>query len=270
MAARKPVAFDELYPGRFLKSGELRGEKKTFTISDVEVDELEGEKGKKWQGIIYLVELDQQIVLNVTNGLCIKAMFGTSISSWKGKRITLHQDRTQLGGKTVDCIRIWGSPDIDADFVTEIKLPRKKAFNMTMHCTRAAGAASAQPAYPASPTVPDYEACASLAELKQLETRRRAAWPGVAQPDRAPIEAAKDVAKARLMQASGQSETAGTVVAYDEATLLVALQDGGKNRDAPGIEAAWSAIVAHHESINAEIPIDLEAAYKFAKESLEQ
>jgi hypothetical protein len=72
----KPVDFDQLYPGRFLKSGELLGKKVTVTIADVAIDELEGEKGKKVQGIIFLTGTDKQIVLNKTNGLCLKGMFG--------------------------------------------------------------------------------------------------------------------------------------------------------------------------------------------------
>jgi hypothetical protein len=129
----KPVDFDQLYPGRFLKSGELLGKKVTVTIADVAIDELEGEKGKKVQGIIFLTGTDKQIVLNKTNGLCLKGMFGRKLSDWTGKRITLYQDKTRLGADTVDCIRIWGSPDIDRDIEVAIALPRKKPFNMTMH-----------------------------------------------------------------------------------------------------------------------------------------
>ncbi len=132
---KKPVDFDQLYPGRFLKSGELLGKKVTVTIADVELDELEGDKGKRIQGIIFLRESNKQIVLNKTNGLCLKGMFGRKLSDWVGKRITIFQDQVRFGADTVDAIRIWGSPDIERDMQVTITLPRKKPTQMTMHKT---------------------------------------------------------------------------------------------------------------------------------------
>lgn len=130
---RKPISFDELYPGRFLKAADLRGQHVTVRISDVALDELEGEKGTKVQGIIFLHNTDKQIVLNKTNGLCLKGMFGKTLSEWIGKRFTIKADVTKLGKDTVDCIRIHGSPDILEDVEVTIALPRKKPFQMVMH-----------------------------------------------------------------------------------------------------------------------------------------
>lgn len=139
----KPVDFDQLYPGRFLKSGELLGKKVTVTIDDVSIDELENEKGKKIQGILYLRGKAKQIVLNKTNGLCLKAMFGRKLGDWIGKRIVIFQGTTKFGPDTVDCIRIFGSPDIAKDQTVTINLPRKRPFDMTMHKTPARDASSA-------------------------------------------------------------------------------------------------------------------------------
>lgn len=137
----KPVDFDQLYPGRFLKSGELLGKKVTVTIDDVTIDELEGEKGKKIQGILYLRGKSKQIVLNKTNGICLKAMFGRKLGDWIGKRIVIFAGTTKFGADTVDCIRIHGSPDIEKDMQVTINLPRKRPFEMTMHKTDAKQAA---------------------------------------------------------------------------------------------------------------------------------
>jgi hypothetical protein len=131
----KPVDFDQLYPGRFLKSGELLGKKVTVVIDDVSIDELEGDKGKQVKGILYLRGKNKQIVLNKTNGTCLKAMFGRKLGDWVGKRIVIFQSTTKFGADTVDCIRIWGSPEIDKDMVVTINPPRKRSFTMTMHKT---------------------------------------------------------------------------------------------------------------------------------------
>lgn len=129
MTLKKPVDWDQLYPGRFIKAGNLLGKKATVTISSVDLDELEGDKGKKIKGIISFKESTLQLALNKTNGICLKAMFGRKLADWEGKRITLFP--SQWSGE--DCIRIWGSPDIEKDIQVTVALSRKKPFDMTMH-----------------------------------------------------------------------------------------------------------------------------------------
>ncbi len=124
-----PVDFDQLYPGRFLKAGEFLGRKVTLTISDVELDELEGDKGKKVKGVVSFKETTRQLCLNRTNGICLKAMFGRKLAEWAGKRVTLFPGN--WNGE--ECIRVWGSPDIAKDEEIVIELPRKKPTRMLMH-----------------------------------------------------------------------------------------------------------------------------------------
>lgn len=125
----KPVDWDQLYPGRFLKAGEFLGRKVTLTIADVELDELEGDKGKKVKGVLSFRETARQLCLNRTNGICLKAMFGRKLAEWEGKRVTLFPGN--WNGE--ECIRVWGSPDIPKDEEIIIDLPRKKPVKMTMH-----------------------------------------------------------------------------------------------------------------------------------------
>ncbi len=145
----KPTNFDELYPGRFLKAGLLKGQKATVTISDVHLEELDGEKGIEQKAILSMAGKDKQLVLCKLNGLCVKAMFGPSISAWIGKRVTLWPtDTIAPMKKGEECIRIWGSPDIEKDITIPIQLPRRKAFNVTLH------GPGASPAAPPSPNLP--------------------------------------------------------------------------------------------------------------------
>jgi hypothetical protein len=126
----KPVDWDELYPGRFIKAGEFKGKRPTLTIRDVDTELLAGDDGKeKTKGILSFVETPKQIPLNKTNGICLRAMFGRKVQEWVGKRVTLFADK--WNGE--DATRIWGSPDIKEEMVVEVKLPRKKPILMTMH-----------------------------------------------------------------------------------------------------------------------------------------
>ncbi len=148
MAIKKPTSFDALYPGRFLKAGLFEGKCVTLTIKDVNLEELEGDDGKKVKAIIAFAETEMQLVTCKTNGLCIKAMFGDKLSGWLGKKVTLFP--STWNGEPA--IRVYGSPDIAADMPISIQLPRRKPIPMLMHLVTRAG--EAPPAPPAAPLPP--------------------------------------------------------------------------------------------------------------------
>lgn len=142
MALKKPVDWDELYPGRFLKAGELGDKPVTLTISDINLEELESDDGKKIKGVVSFEKTPKMIPLNKTNGICIRAMFGRKVQEWIGKRVTLF--RSVWNGE--DCIRVYGSPDIPEDIPVQVQLPRRKPIAMVMHRMAARNGAAAQPA----------------------------------------------------------------------------------------------------------------------------
>lgn len=145
---RKPVNFDELFPGRFLKAGLFAGKSPTLTISDYDLDKLPQDDGRdKARGIISFRETEMQLALNSTNGQCLKAMFGTTLANWVGKRVTFctEKDRDPGGGGMVDAIRVAGSPDIAEDMTVEVKLPRRKPKTRTLKRTATQAQQKTQP-----------------------------------------------------------------------------------------------------------------------------
>ncbi len=129
----KPTDWDDLYPGRFLKAGQLGDKKHVLTIKSVDLDMLMSDDGaEKKKGVLSFAETPVQIPINKTNGLCLKAMFGRDVNAWPGKRVVLFKGEW----KNEPAVRIYGSPDITADINVEIKLPKRKAFTMVMHAPR--------------------------------------------------------------------------------------------------------------------------------------
>lgn len=168
----KIIDFDQLYPNRFLKAGELAGKDKeaTVTIAAVDLEELEGEKGKKARGVITFKETTKQWVLNRTNGECLKAMFGREVPKWIGKRVTIaaREINTGFSDEPQLAIRVKGSPDIDGDRVFSGRIGRKQANIKLVRTGGRAGAVAAVPAEPAPATsVPDAaEQAAIIADEK--------------------------------------------------------------------------------------------------------
>ena len=133
---KKPTVFDQLYAGRFLKAGELLGKKVTLTISDVDLEELQGDDGaKKAKAIISFKESEKKLVSCKTNGICLKEMYGKELANWIGKRVTIFED--VWNGEP--CIRVFGSPDIAEDMEVTITLPRRRPFKKTLHKVETAG-----------------------------------------------------------------------------------------------------------------------------------
>jgi hypothetical protein len=142
--------FDKLYPGQFLKAGMFSGRDVTLTIASVKLDELEGRKGKEMKGIISFSEKPQRLVLNKTNGLCLKAMFGRETEAWVGKRVTLYPAKIQFEDNDL-AIRVRGSPDLLAPVIFTLKLARKADKQVTLART---GPTNGKPATSPAPTPP--------------------------------------------------------------------------------------------------------------------
>jgi hypothetical protein len=140
MAQPRINDWDQLYPGRFFKGGDIaEGEKKVVRIASVALEDLEGDNGVKAKGILTFEGEKMQLALNKTNGICLREMFGRKPYEWVGKRFAMFQSEWQQE----PCIRIWGSPDIERDIDVQIDLGRRrKPFRMTMHAMRAPRAVS--------------------------------------------------------------------------------------------------------------------------------
>ena len=140
-----PDTYSELYPGRFMRADSLKGAKITLTIAEMDVEELIGENNKKAAKVIAkfarptaaaFAKLPLELVLPKTNGECLRRMFGNNPHGWVGKRVTLFPSKTKFGPNDVDCIRIWGSPDLDADMEITVPQGRKRALEMVLHAVK--------------------------------------------------------------------------------------------------------------------------------------
>lgn len=141
MPRELPGSYSEMYPGRFLKADMFKGKKITLTIKKIEGDELIGENSKsKQEWLVGFVERPLEFVLNKTNAFCLYRMFGGDPHSWLNKRITLFPTKTKFGRDDVDCIRVWGSPDIAEDMEITVPQGRKKRWETVMHAVKAPSA----------------------------------------------------------------------------------------------------------------------------------
>ena len=91
----------------FIYAFDLQGRDVTVTIENVTAGELTSAGGRKAKKpLCYFQGKQKPLAMNSTNCKVVAAMYGNDCAAWTGKRVTLYPTTTQMGGDTVDCIRI--------------------------------------------------------------------------------------------------------------------------------------------------------------------
>jgi len=91
----------------FIFAFDLAGKDVTVTINRVTAGELTGSSGRKAKKpVAYFEGKERGLALNATNCKTIAALYGNDTDGWSGKKITLYPTVTQMGGETVECIRV--------------------------------------------------------------------------------------------------------------------------------------------------------------------
>lgn len=175
MNENTPTDFDQLYPGRFIKAGDVI-EETDVTIGAVHMDSLRSDDGMKFKAIIAFSRTPtkaKEMVLNKTNGFCVLGMFGRDPRAWIGKRLTLKSEIVQFGPEKKPGVRVVGSPDIDKPMQVEIKLPQKKPKTVTMRATGQKRGAEPKPESPAVAAVKDALGAKPRAGASTLTTEQK-------------------------------------------------------------------------------------------------
>ena len=123
----KSLEWDQLYPNRFLHAEEFRGKDVTLTIASVDLEELEGSRGKQIKVIICFKETRKQWVAPKSCGIPLKKMWGKNAANWVGHKVTLYPAEVDSFGERVLAIRVRGSPELAEALAWEEQLGRQKS-----------------------------------------------------------------------------------------------------------------------------------------------
>lgn len=137
-----PRTLRDLMGNPYLGAEDLRGQKVTLKIASVPRREemLDFETGEKTdKPVVRFERTTKALILNRTNGECIKAMFGPELTAWVGRRVTFFEGA--FNGKP--CVRVWGSPDLERDMNVSIRLPGRRPAQMQLHKVAATPPAAA-------------------------------------------------------------------------------------------------------------------------------
>jgi hypothetical protein len=98
---------EDLFPSKYLKCEDLNGKLMVVTIKAAPVETLKSPDGKSQEkAVLYFAELKKCLPLNLTNFDSVADIAGDDTDGWVGTKVELHPAKTQMAGRTVDCIRI--------------------------------------------------------------------------------------------------------------------------------------------------------------------
>ncbi|SRR6266516_3020408 len=98
---------NEVFPGRFIKSEDLKGKPRVVQIKDAPMETLRTPDGREQvKTVLYFVGAKKALPLNKVNWDAVASIAGGDTEHWPGHWIELYPTKTDMGGKLVDCIRV--------------------------------------------------------------------------------------------------------------------------------------------------------------------
>jgi hypothetical protein len=101
------ATLDEAFPSRFLKAADLSGKPRIVKIvaaNEEDLKDLQGQQQKKT--VVYFCGMKKSLPLNKTNFEALTRITGEDDSNdFPGHTVLMLPTKTEMAGKTVDCIR---------------------------------------------------------------------------------------------------------------------------------------------------------------------
>lgn len=101
------MKISQVFPSKYVKAEDLQGKTVTLTIKTVTLEEMTTHDNKTAsKPVVWFEKATKGFVINLTNALIIKNLYGDDTDDWTGKRIAIYPTRVKAFGKMQDCIRV--------------------------------------------------------------------------------------------------------------------------------------------------------------------
>jgi hypothetical protein len=93
----------EAFPGKWLKADDLpKGKKVKVTISDVGIEEMNGEKKLS----LFFEGKDRGMIVNTTNRNILVSALGNETDDWTGKEVFIYAQAVSYQGRMVQGLKV--------------------------------------------------------------------------------------------------------------------------------------------------------------------
>lgn len=99
---------NQAFPSRYLSKEDVR-QPLIVTIDTMQIEELDGDQGKKNKAVLYFTEDVKPWVIPNCSFMEIEALYGPETDNWKGQQIEVFEDPSVMfGNKRVGGVRCRG------------------------------------------------------------------------------------------------------------------------------------------------------------------
>jgi hypothetical protein len=95
---------NEAFPGKYIKSVDLKGREVTVVVASVEMETINA-AGERFP-VMHFQGKERGMIIKKTNANRLEHMFGPDTENWIGKEITIRAEPVEFQGKIVDGIRV--------------------------------------------------------------------------------------------------------------------------------------------------------------------
>jgi hypothetical protein len=97
---------DDLYPSKYLKSGDLNGQTVRVTIDRYEIELIGQGAQADRKPVMYFRGKAKGMILNKTNARTLQQSYGPELDDWIGAEIELFVVMTEMNGETKEGLRV--------------------------------------------------------------------------------------------------------------------------------------------------------------------
>lgn len=95
----------DVFASKYLSANDLKGRTYQLTIAGIQIEELDGQGGKKTKPVLFFQGAQKGMVLNRTNAEAISVVLGDETNDWIGHKLELFSMRVQGPNGMTDGLR---------------------------------------------------------------------------------------------------------------------------------------------------------------------
>lgn len=100
------MRLSDLFPSKYLKAADLGDRQVLVTIDAVMIEEIDDDDQTIRKPVVYFHGKEKGLVMNITNGKAIAALYGEETDEWIGRDVILYSRMVDFKGNEVPGLRV--------------------------------------------------------------------------------------------------------------------------------------------------------------------
>ena len=100
------MLLSQIFPSKYLKAADIGDRQVLVTIDAITIEEIDDDDHAIRKPVVYFQGKEKGLVLNITNGKAIAALYGEETDDWIGREVILYSRMVDFKGNEVPGLRV--------------------------------------------------------------------------------------------------------------------------------------------------------------------